>query len=122
MSDISLIEWIVYGFVAYVSLLMLIISSIKEVPTTRSLAGLRAIFLVPGIICAGILASSGVNIVFQTVNTTTRDLNSSTVWSQVVTTTIPLQNPVWQSVHYMIMIILVIYVLVQIFNVVGKSE
>lgn len=114
MSDISLIEWIVYGFIAYSSLLMLIISTVKDVPIGKSLSLIRVIYLIPGVICSGILASSGVNIVFQTVNTTTRDVNASTVWTQMVTTTIPLQSPVWTMVHLMIMLVLLAYVIQQI--------
>ena len=114
MGDISIIEWIVYGLISYSSILMLIISTIKDVPVTKALSIIRCIYLVPGIVCSGILASSSVNIVLQNVNTVTRDLNASTVWTETVNTQFPLQSPVWQTVHLMIMLVLLVYVIQQI--------
>ena len=122
MADIGILEWVVYGLIGYTGVLMLIISTIKEVPTNRNLAGLRAIFLVPSVICNGILASSAVNIVLQTTNTITRDLNSTNTWSEAQTISFPIVDPIWQTVHYMFMIVLVVYILVQIFNAIGKTE
>ena len=126
MVDISIIEYISFGFVAYVSILMLIISAIKDIPMTRSLAGLRAIYLIPGIISSGILAFSGVNIVFNTITTNdiVRNINGTlmTNSTSIQTNVIPLQLPFWQTFHFMIMIVLVVYVLIQIFNVIGKTE
>lgn len=128
MSDISLIEFIVYGFVAYSSLLMLIISTIKEVPVTRSLAGIRVIYLIPGIICSGVLAYSGVHINgwSQTITTLVRNGTSNVLLTNSTQTLqaqqITLMNPVWQTVHFMIMIVMVVYVLMNLFNIVGKTE
>lgn len=125
MSDISLVEFTVYGFVCYSSLLMLIISVIKaDVPVGRALAGLRSIFLMPGVIASGMLAYSGVNIIIQSANVTTiKDLNSSTIWTNSqAAQVIALQSPLWQTFHFMIMIILVIYILVNVFNIIGKPE
>ena len=122
MGDISVIEWAVYGFIAYSTLLMLIISIIKEVPTTKSLAITRTIFMIPGMICSGVLALSGVHIVFQTVNTTTRDLNSSTVWTEATTTVIPLQSDVWMIIHGMIFIILLFYSIVNVLDLMLKHS
>ena len=120
--NISFIEWIVYGFPAYASILMLIISTIKEVPDGRSQGLIRVIFLMPGIICNGILASSGVSIILQTTSNTIKDLNSSTVWTESTTNLITLQGPIWQTVHYMFMIVLIVYVIMQILNIVTKEK
>ena len=126
MATISILEWGVYGFIAYSSLLMLIISTIKEVPETKFSGYLRSVFMIPGIICAAILASSGVNIEtnVDTTSSIIKNLNNTDTWSQSIsnTTNIVLQNPVWQSVHYVIMIVLVIYVIVQILNVLTKKN
>lgn len=110
MSDISIVEWGVYGFVAYSSLLMLIISVIKEVPMTKSLSIVRAIYLIPGMICAGLLSGSGVNIITNLTTTTTRNVNTTEVWTETINQQIPLQNDVWILVHLMIFLVLFFYV------------
>ena len=126
MAAISVFEWLVYGFVSYSSILMLIISTIKEIPETKYSGYLRSIFMIPGIICSGILGSSGVNIQLNSDTTSSiiKDLNNTDTWSQNITntSTVILQNPIWQSVHYMFMIILVIYVIIQILNVLVKKN
>jgi len=124
--DISIIEFGVFGFIAYSSLLMLIISTIKEVPTTKSLSITRSIYLIPGIICAMLLASSGVNITLgDTINTITLDFealnstdnNTIVTLNSTQTTTetnqIVLLNPVWVILHFLIAAVLVVYVINQ---------
>ena len=122
---------------------MLIISSIKEIPTTKSLAISRAIYLIPGMICAAILAGSGVNIDMQTsditintnqtiaeftINGTTGSLitNSTTTMSTNSTTAqadyIVLQNPVWVLVHFMIFAVLGVYVVNQALMLLTKKD
>lgn|SRR3990167_3941731 len=123
---------------------MLIISAIKEVPTTKSLAISRAIYLIPGIICAIILAGSGVNINLETtssgpiVNGTITDsqiINETTYNSTgsltstiltnntaPVTSYIVLQNPVWVLVHFMIAMVLGVYVVNQVLTLLTKKD
>ena len=122
MADISLIEFAVYGFVAYSSMLMLIISTIKEVPTTKALSISRSIYLIPGMIAAALLSQVGPNIVTTSVSNTIRDLNSSQVWSEVITTETTLQNEVWAIFHYMIFIVLFVYVITQILILFTKVD
>src|SRR3990167_1559760 len=106
MADLSVLEFGVYGFVAYASLLMLIISAIKtEIPTTRSLAIVRAIYLMPGAICALVLATSSIVIV-----------------SSDTTNTITLMNPVWGALHVMIFVVIMIFVVTQIMNLLTKTD
>lgn len=116
--EISILEYAVYGFLAYTGILMLIISIIKEIPTTRSLAIVRSSYLIPSAICAGILANVGVNIDLNTVTTsnTIRSVNTTQVWTEATTQTniIVLQNPVWSMVHWMIMIVLIWFIIQQI--------
>ena len=126
IATISIIEWGVYGFVCYSSILMLIISTIKEIPESKFGAYLRSVFMIPGVVCAGILGSSGVNIQLNsdTVSSIIKDLNNTDTWSQNITntSTVILQNPIWQSVHYMFMIVLVVYIFVQILTVLTKGS
>ncbi len=124
MADISIIEFGVYGFITYSSLLMLIISTIKEVPNEKSGSIIRSIWLIPGVITAFILSSSGINITLEnsTITNTLTALNSSEVWTEVIDTStiIVLQNPIWVLVHLLIAIILIIYVITQVLNLFTK--
>ncbi len=122
MADISIIEFAVYGFVAYSSLLMLIISTIKEVPTTKALSVARAIYLIPGMISAALLAQVGPNIVTTSVTNTITALNTSEVFQEVITSETTLQNEVWAIFHYMIFIVLFVYVITQILIIFTKID
>ena len=113
---------------------MLIISAIKDVPTTKSLAISRAIYLIPGMICAAILAGSGVNIDMPTttntqiINETTYNSTGSLTFTVLTNNTAPvtsyivLQNPVWVLVHFMIFAVLGVYVVNQALMLLTKKD
>jgi hypothetical protein len=108
----------VYGFITYVSLLMLIISVIKtDIPKTRTLSLTRAVYMIPGVITAALLMSVGPTIVLQdvsTMNNITGSTPSDSFFENVTTTTsFELQNEVWVPVHFMIFIILLLFVILQ---------
>ena len=131
MADISVIEFGVYAFFAYSSVLMLIISTIKEMPATRALASLRAMFMIPGAFCAAILSNVGINIVFPTTitNSTTYVINGSTGAHITNSTTITLEgvknllvNPVWVYFHGLLAAILIVFVIFQVLQILTKPE
>lgn len=130
MADISIIEWGVYGFIAYSSILMLIISVIKESPLTKSQSILRSMWFIPGIICAGLLMFSGTDITLQSngiefievYNGTTGLLMTNTTIIQNTPDYITLQDPVWGSVHLMIFLILLVYVLINMLTLFTKID
>ncbi len=119
MGDISLAEFLVYGFLTYSSMLMLIISTIKGLPQERTRINTVAqvVFLLPGLITAPLLATSGPDITWTTVNTlnTIRSVNTTQVWTEnsTQTSSIVLQSPVWLTVHMMIFFVLLIYIIRQ---------
>lgn len=123
--DISIIEFGVYGFIAYSSMLMLIISTIKEVPSVKSHTIVRAIYLIPGIIATIVLASSGVNIITADITTTNTitALNTSEVFVEAISTStqIVLQNPVWVSFHFLLAAIMTVYVINQMLILFTKT-
>lgn len=121
MSDISIIEFFVYGFITYSGLLMLIISTIKDTPSTKAGSIGRVIYLLPSAITALILAFSGESITFTTINNTITDLNTTSVWTEQVSTEILLLNPVWVTVHFLIFIVIIIYVVTQILDLLTKK-
>ena len=96
-------------------MLMLIIMGVKGLPEERSrinvLAG--AVFLIPGLICAPVLATSGINIQTSHTNDIIKDLNNTRTWSDTETTNIVLQNPIWVGIHMMIFFVLLFYIIRQ---------
>lgn len=101
-------------------MLMLIISTIKEIPDAGKRASstiVRSTFLLPGIIAAIVLASSGVNIITSDVTTTNTitAVNTSEVFTEAVATStqIVLQNPIWVTFHFLLAIIMLVYVINQ---------
>ena len=128
MGDLSLIEWAVYGLIAYSSMLMLIISTQRTMPARSSSSAeiIRAVYLLPGMICAGVLAATGVNITLDTTDTfnTITDLNTTEVWTEetLKTSTFVLVNPVWIFVHIMIFLVILAYVIQQMMILLTKRD
>lgn len=129
--DYSIIEFIVYGFFAYGSFLMLMITMIKEVPATRALSLARSMYAIPGIFSAVILSGFSPKIIFPmtTTNSTTLAYNVSSGLIQdrfaenatAVTANI-LLNPVWTYFHGMLAAILIVFVIFQILMLLTKEE
>ena len=128
--NISLIEFLVYGGITYFSLAMLIITTIRS-PTdkTRRLALMKAFYMGPGIICALLLAGSGVSIYLGDSLTTTNNtsiyevldntnavvtLNSTVTETVATTNQFILQNPVWVLFHYMLALVMISFVFIQV--------
>ncbi len=136
--DISLLEFIVYGFVTYFSLAMLIITTIRTpMEKTKKLALVRAMYMLPGIICAILLAGSGTSVflgsttsntnqteTFQVLNNVSQvvTLNSNTTTSIITSSEFVLQNPVWVTFHYMIALIMIIFIFIQVFTMLTARE
>jgi len=101
---------------------MLIISTIKEVPTERSGSIVRGIWLIPGVITAFILASSGINIVTSDTTNTITSVNTTEVWTETISSSIVLQNPIWVTVHLLIFVVLIVYVVLQVLTLFTKIK
>lgn len=120
MSNLSIAEFAVYGFICYSSFLMLIISTIKAMPDEglRVNTIARAVFLLPGLICAPVLATSGPDIQIATIDTSNliKSLNTTQTWTEqtLQVHNIVLQNPIWLTVHMMIFFVLFFYIVRQI--------
>ena len=126
MPVISIAEYFVYALLAYSGMLMLIISTIKEVPAGKALSITRCIYFIPCIVAAGILANSGVDITINTVDTSTliQNVNSTETWTQldVQANKIILQNPAWILIHIMMFIVMIVYVITQLLILFTKSD
>ena len=123
MATTSIIEFAVYGLISYASFIMLLTSISKEIPTEKGYAIMRVVFLMPGLICSAVLASTGVNIQTNTDTTTSiiKNMNDSSTWSTNLTNTtnIVLQNPIWITVHFMLFAVFLIYIIMQVMVVFG---
>jgi hypothetical protein len=79
-------------------------------------------YMIPSIICFIVLAGSGVDITMETIDTTIRDLNASTVWTEETTRTFTLENPIWVTLHYMFALILVVYLFSQVLSMLTAKD
>lgn len=120
--DLSIIEYIVYGFFAYTSALMLILQVIKDAPNEKSSSVVRSVFLIPGIIASFIISSSGINIISQNTTNTILAVNTTEVFTETIATQIVLQNPIWITFHLLIGILMIAYVLLQVLNIFTKIK
>ena len=77
----------------------------------------RAVFLLPGLICAPVLATSGPDIQIATIDTSNliKSINTTQTWTEqtLQVHNIVLQNPVWLTVHMMIFFVLLMYIIRQ---------
>ena len=128
--DISIIEIVVYLFVELFSLSMLIISVVKETPVGKSQSIVRSMWLIPGIIIAGILMTAGPTVtmndggsqVTEVYNGTTGILMTNTTSYPATPNTIILADQTFWAVHLMIFIILLVYVVIQMLTLLTKFE
>jgi len=119
--DISLIEFIVYGIIAYTGAVLLIVSAFRETPAGKSQSIVRAMYLSLSIIACIILSGSGVEIQTETTNSTLINVNTTETWTEEVTQTYTLLNPVWIIFHYMLAVVLLVYVILQILLLFTKN-
>lgn len=115
-------EFAVYGFIAYSSLLMLIISITKEGPMIKTRTGtlVKSMYIMPGIICMILLSGSGVFIFYDTGGVILKEVYNGTgalisnSTEIIPANQIELQNPVWVPLHYMLALIMFAYVIVNV--------
>lgn len=122
MPSLSIIEFCVYGLIAYSGILMMIISTIKEVPSSKSGSIYRVIWLTPCAIVCLFLAFGVTDITMQNSTSVITNLNTTEVYTEDTNNIIFLENPIWVTFHFMLFIILVIYIILQALNLLTKLE
>lgn len=131
MNDISVIEWAVYGLVAYGTILINLVAMVKEVPNTRDMALTRVFLTIPGLILNGVLATSGnvINFLTTTATHTTNTINGTTgihltnsTTTDLVSNQITLVSPVWIMVHMMFFTMLLWVIITQIMFIMKHPE
>lgn len=113
MVDISIIEFGVYGLLAYTGMLMLIISSFGKQEQSSTGQALRVVYLVPSMIAALLLSFLGGSSIDMPANIIL-DVNSTNVWTE--THTIDIVNTAWGAIHMLMFLVMLIYVM---WNVIG---
>ena len=111
IRDSSIIEFAVYAFIAYSGMLMLIISTIREAPQTKSQSFTRAMYLIPSIVCAFLLAGMGESVGLYEVVSSGVEQGTATSLNQVFT--INLVNPIWITVNFMFGILMTFHFIMQ---------
>lgn len=121
LLDISLIEFIVYGLVGYTGAVLLVISAFRETPDGKAQSIVRAMYLTLSMISIMILAGSGVNITTETPPTTiieiyngTGDLVTNSTSYGAAPAAFVLLNPIWIIFHYMLAVVMLVYIILQI--------
>ncbi len=116
MSDISIIELVVYGIVGYTGIILLIASSFRELPATKSQSTIRSIWILAPMFCMYMLANAGATIFIDDGTTVTTNIFNATtnnpITNSTVTTTpnsITLYQPVWVTLHGLFFTMLLIY-------------
>lgn len=120
--DISLIEFIVYGLIGYTGAVLLVVSAFRETPTGKTQSIVRAMYLTLSMISVLILAGSGVNITTETpavvqileYNVTDGTVIGNTTSTPTAPNTFILLNPVWVTFHYMLAVVMLVYIILQI--------
>ena len=110
MSEVSIIELIVYGLIGYPAIIFLVGSSFQESSgTAGKISVVKAIWIIVPIIAMYMLASAGALISIDTVTSTLINTNTTEVWTETVDRNITLVNPVWVTLHWMMFIVLILY-------------
>lgn len=102
---------------------MLIISLAKEQPTKPEFAVARAMYALPGVICFFVLAGTNPDVTSYTVttNSLTIAMNSSEYFNATETNVYSsqIQSQAWTIFHYMMGLIMLVYVIFQILITLG---
>lgn len=124
MVDISIAELVVYAFVELLTFAMIISSLAKPVPDGKDKSIMRGVYAMPGMIMAAYMATTGthINLSKLAINGTMVDLNSTVVYNVTQTqfSDITLASPVWMFFHFMIFVVLMVYVWTQMANLLVK--
>ena len=122
---LSIIEFMVIGGVAYFTLFLVISTIVKEnrihvSQFDRSSA--RAMFVLPGLICMGVVSTFGVAIDFPAESVIVTNGTGHVTETTEKNTVNTLKSSVWFPVHSMFVLILLMYFLFQIMDFVTKSH
>lgn len=116
-----------YGIIGYTGIILMMVSILTNPPTNRSFAGARSLFLMPSVLCLSLLMFSdgGITLdVLETDNTLYNGTDDSIISysNSTETRSYTLINPFWGSVHFGFFILEIVYILMQVLNILFKPE
>ena len=122
---LSIIEFAIIGGVAYFTLFLIISTIVKENSIginsfDRSTA--RAMFVLPGMICMGVVGTFGIDIELPAETIITTNSTGHILEEQHTTTVNTLKSSVWWPIHTMFILVLLIYFIFQIMDFLTKSH
>jgi hypothetical protein len=116
MSEVSIIELIVYGLIGYPAIIFLIASSFKESSGTAKISVVKAVWIIVPIVAMYMLSSAGALISMSdeiAITTVSYNVTDNSIMTNSTETTparqISLVNPVWVTLHWMMFMVLVLY-------------
>lgn len=129
MSEVSIIEFVVYAIVGYSGILLLVSSAFREIPATRSGSTIRAIWTLPSIYCLIMLAGIS-GTIYLDEGSTINELvyngtDSSLITNSTTTSTansVVLVNPIWGTVHIVFYMMLIIFFIWNVLQLLVKRE
>lgn len=122
MAELSILEFLVYGIICYTGMILLMIGIIKETPTTKSQSLIRAMFLIPPMVCAAILAGAAQTITTETISYQDLHPLNGTAMTLTETHTVKLLDPVWVLVHYMFFIIMLVTIITNMLMALTRKD
>ena len=125
-GEYSIIEFVVYALIGYAGILILMVSILLNPPTSISLAGIRSIWLMPSVLALSMLMFMGGVVTTETTTTETTITKSNndieTYENSIQTSQIQLINPIWSSFHMGLFLIEIIYIIVQVVNILRAKD
>ena len=116
MSEVSIIELIVYGLIGYPAIIFLIGSSFQESSGTAKISVVKAVWIIVPIVAMYMLSSAGALISMSdeiAITTVSYNVTDNSIMTNSTETTparqISLVNPVWVTLHWMMFMVLVLY-------------
>lgn len=135
LADFSIIEFIVYGLMGYSGLILLMVQILQpNPPTNRSFAGARVVFLSPSLIGIMMLMFASGDITLETENISTNSTiltyneTNDLIFTENVTRTesnaksFTLIEPIWGLIHLGFLMIIIVYITIQVLNILTKPE
>lgn len=119
MADISIVELIVYGVIAYSGIILLISSAFREIPTSKAGSIARTIWVTLSLIATTLLTNSGPTVTLQT--STLTNLNTTIITSETNTITMP-DASVWIMFHVLLSIALILFIIFQLLYLATKKD